>query len=589
MSSVIAPPSIRYRERPRDAGVERAALAEGFTAFQARILAGRLSELTQSVAGLVRPRVSDLDTPDTLPDIEVAARLIADAVESWSCIAVVTDHDADGATSHAIIRSCLRSWGVREERIRGYLSHRLAEGYGVSQGFLERMLPDLPPRTCIITADQGSTDEARIAILRAAGHFVVVTDHHGVPEEGPPSSAHAVVNPVRADSRFADRSIAGCHTALLVMAATRETLVRRGAIASDAARASDFFDYCAIGTVADAASLGMSHNNRIVVQRGLHLMNTRPRPCWEAMRRLLSKQGNWTAADIAFQLATRINARGRLGDAMLSVEFLCAEDEEVALAMARELDESNRERREVERQTTRVAMRAAQEAVAGGRYGLCLWMGEDGHPGVHGISASRIVEAFGRPTICLSPVAGDGDMATGSIRSTGPVHVGNAIDQMRRRWPNLIVGGGGHGGAGGLRVRRVDIPRLEQAWDHCVRDCYPDASPQPEMLVDGDIEVPSLAHVAELEALQPYGRGFDAPVFLGPWTIEQAKAIGDGTHVKMTLNRAGARYDGIWFGAKTIDEAIPVQVGETRRMAFGIDANEFKGRRRLQLLIRSVE
>ena len=589
MSSVFTPPSMRYRERSRDAGVERAALAEGFTAFQARILAGRLSELTRSVAGLVRPRVSELDTPDTLPDIDVAARLIADAVENGSCIAVVTDHDADGATSHAIIRSCLRRWGVGEERIRGYLSHRLVEGYGVSQGFLERMLPDLPPRTCIITADQGSTDEARIAILRAAGHCVVVTDHHGVPEEGPPPSAHAVVNPVRADSRFADRSIAGCHTALLVMAATRETLVRRGALASDAARASDFFDYCAIGTVADAASLGMSHNNRIVVQRGLHLMNTRPRPCWEAMRQLLSKQGNWTAADIAFQLATRINARGRLGDAMLSVEFLCAEHEKDALAMARELDESNRARREVERQTTRVAMRAAQEAVAGGRYGLCLWMGEDGHSGVHGISASRIVESFGRPTICLSPVAGDEGMATGSIRSTGPVHVRNAIDRMRRQWPDLIVGGGGHGGAGGLRVRRIDIPRLEQAWDHCVRDCYPDASPQPEILVDGDIEVPSLAHVAELEALQPFGREFDAPVFLGPWTIEQAKAIGDGTHVKMTLHRAGAKYDGIWFGAKSIDAAIPVQVGETRRMAFGIDANEFKGRRRLQLLIRSVE
>lgn len=589
MSSIDDAPPVRFRERPKDPGVERAAQAEGFTAFQARILAGRLSGLSRSVSGLVRPRPSDLDKPDTLPDVDQAARLISLATQNGSPIAIVTDHDADGATSHAIIRTCLRRWGVEPNRIRGYISHRLAEGYGVSQGFVNRMLPELSPGTCIITADQGSTDEARIAILRAAGHCVVVTDHHGIPEEGPPPSAHAVVNPVRADSRFPDRAIAGCHTALLVMAATREMLVKQGAISPDSERVSDLLDYCAIGTVADASSLGSSHNNRIVVQRGLHLMNSSPRPCWEAMRRLLSKQGPWTTSDIAFQLATRINARGRLGDAMLSVDFLCAENVEAAHAMALELDESNRVRRAIERASTLVAMRAAYDAVVSGRVGLCLWMGDDGHSGVHGISASRVVESFGRPTICLSPIAGDKTMATGSIRSTPEVHVRNMIDDIRRRCPALILAGGGHGGAGGIRILRADIPQLEDEWDRCVRECYRDSIPEPQMLTDGDIEVPTIAHVKELTELEPFGRGFDAPLFLGDWNVEHARSIGDGTHVKLTLSRGASRYDAVWFGAKAVDAAVPVQVGQSRRFAYSLDAQEFNGRRRLQLIIRGVD
>jgi len=348
-------------------------------------------------------------------------------------------------------------------------------------------------------------------------------------------------------------------------------------------------DYCAVGTIADASSLGTSHNNRVIVQRGLHLMNSRSRPCWNALRRILGKEGPWTSADISFQVATRINARGRLGDAMLSVEFLRAQDEDVAYEMALELDANNSERRTVERASTALAVERARHAVANGRFGLCLWLGEDGHAGVHGISANRIVEMFGKPTICLSPVAGCGDLATGSIRSTPKVHVRNTILEIQRRRPGLILGGGGHAGAGGIRVRKTDIANLEEAWDECVRESYGHVCPEPEMLVDGDLEVPTLSHTAELAALEPFGRGFEQPVFFGEWTIDQVRTIGDGTHLKFALRRGGETYDAVWFGAKAADAAVPVQPGHSIRLAFVLDAQVFRGRTRLQFIVRGAE
>lgn len=579
-----------FTERARDAAVERAALAEGYTPLQSRVLAGRVFDVADGqIRRVVQPSSIDLDRPETLPDIAVAATLIAEAVVNDRPIAIVTDHDADGATSHAILRVSLEQMGTKPERILGFLSHRMIEGYGVSDALVDRMLLDLPPNTCIVTADQGSADEARILRLRQHGHDVVVTDHHGIPVEGPPRSANAVVNPVRTDSQFPDKAIAGCHTALLVMAAVREELIRRGQSASHLPRVSELMDFCAVGTIADASSLGRSRNNRLIVQRGLRIMNTRPRPCWSALRRLVGKAGDWVAADIAFQIATRINARGRLTDAMLGVEFLCATDDEEAFRLVKELDECNRERRSIEKALTVAATTVALKAVGAGRSGLCLWLGEGAHPGVHGITASRMVEKFGRPTICLSPMHGHPTIATGSIRTTSTFHVLDALNSIRSAHPDLLISAGGHGGAGGLKVLRSNIDALAEAWDRCVVDCYGDSTPRPVLLVDGELEAPSLEHVRELSELEPFGRGFEPAVFWATWKIAQVRAIGDGSHLKLILTANGRSTDGIWFSAMETGGDPPVHIGQSVRLAFTVDENIYRGMSRLQLIIRGVD
>ena len=576
-------------ERSRDQLIESSALASGYSALQAKILAGRLRSVRDdSVSRTINPSSSDFDPPELLPDIGVASELIAGAVAGRKPIAIVTDHDADGATSHAIIRLSLLAMGVAPEQISGFLSHRLSEGYGVSDAVVDRMLPKLSPGTCIITADQGSTDEPRIARLRAAGHSVIVTDHHGIADEGPPASANAVVNPVRADSLFPDKAIAGCHTALLVMAAVRDVLIQLGVLASNAPRVSALLDLCAVGTVADASSMGQSRNNRLIVQVGLRIMNSAPRPCWKAMRQLLGKTGEWNASDIAFQIATRINARGRLSDAMLSVEFLCAEDEHQALSIARQLDENNRQRRAIERELTQKAIGIAESAVREGRFGLCLWLGDASHPGVHGITAHRVVDRFGRPTVCLSPVSGSADLVTGSIRTTEVVDVREALSSIRRHWPALLISAGGHRGAGGLKIRRQDIDHLTEAWDETVRARYQQQVPGPKLMVDGDLSAPSIDHALQTAALEPFGREFEQPVFTGEWCVDECRRIGDGTHLKLKLSNLESVADAVWFGATSVDSENPVAEGTRYLFAYVLDLQTYRGKTRLQLQIRAL-
>ncbi len=578
-----------YKERPRSSEVEAAAILEGFSILQARILAGRITRLSGTVRDLVLPRLNHLDSPELLPDIGLATELLANAVQNKQPIAIVTDHDADGSTSHAIIRLSLKAWGVSSDLVSGFLSHRMTEGYGISDAFVDRLLPQLKSETCIVTADQGSTDEARISRLRAAGHKVIVTDHHGVPDSGPPLSAHAVVNPVRLDSHFPDQSIAGCHTALLVMAATRAELVKRGVIPEKTPKVSALLDYSAVGTVADASSLGQSTNNRLIVQKGLHLMNSRPRPCWNAIRRLLNKEGDWVASDIGFQIATRINARGRLGDAMLGVQFLCAEDDETAFVLAQELDANNLQRRTIEKALTLHAITVATQEICAGRNGLCLWLGNDSHAGVHGITATRIVEKFGRPTICLSPVNGNDDVVTGSIRTTEKVNVREALTAIQTRFPTLLMSSGGHKGAGGLKIQRSNISLLQNAWDSYVTEIYGGITPKPLIFTDGDIDSPTLTQAKELSGLEPYGRGFEAPLFAGNWLVKEVRHIGDGTHLKLKLSRGGELAEAVWFGATAKDAQPPVTVGQIARFAFTLDVQTFRNVTRLQLLIRGID
>lgn len=580
---------IALKDRSRDKLVEEQAISLGYTPLQARVISGRLHGIPLSLlSSLITPSPSEIDGPNALPDIDRASRHLADVISAQTPIALVTDHDADGATSHAILKHALVGMGYPAGHLFSFISHRMNEGYGVSDALVDRMLPQLPPNTCIITADQGSADEARISRLAAAGHSVVVTDHHGIPEEGPPQSAYAVVNPVRRDSKFPDKAIAGCHTALLVMAATREALIDRGSLSPDSPRVSDLLDYCAVGTIADASSLAYSLNNRLIVQRGLRLMNSRPRPCWKAMRRLLKKDGDWTAADIAFQIATRINARGRLTDAMLGVEFLCSTTEEEAFRFLQELDSNNRERKNIEATLRSIAEPLAEAGIRDGRLGLCLWLGERSHAGVHGITATRMVEKFGVPTICLSPLANDESIATGSIRTTSYVNVLQTLTLIKQRWPGLLLSAGGHCGAGGLKVKRNDIPALADAWDICVKEVYGEDIPSPHLFVDGLLETPSLDHAQELSALEPYGREFEQPVFMGTWCVSEMRPIGDGTHLKLRLSNNGVAIDAVWFGANK--EGIPpVRVGVSTRFAYCLDAQTYRGNTRLQLMIRGVD
>lgn len=578
------------RQRALDAGVLSQAEQNGYTKLQARILAGRIHGAA-GLSAIDRP-VADLDPPDALPDIEAGATAIADAITGKTqTIVLCTDHDCDGSSSHFVLRTALLDYlNVPAARVVSFITHRMKEGYGVSDKVVDRMLAVAPPGSLCITADQGSTDETRIARMHAEKNITtVVTDHHGIPAEGPPKSALACVNPARGDSKF-DPYIAGCAVAWLTMCAVRQKLIARGWLPKDAPSLAPLLDVVAVGTCADAVSLGASKNNRSILAYGLRRINSKaPRACWEAMRAVMNKQGPLTVRDLSHGIAPRINARGRLGDAMASVRLLCAKTLEEALPIAEALDADNKARREIQNAMTGPAMEIGGKQAAAGRAALVVHL-VHGHSGVHGIVASRLVETYGRPVCCLSPNPNAPEMVSGSLRSIPSVDIRAALVHVSEHNPGLLPHFGGHRGAAGLGLARKEIDRFSDALCEAVAAQADPSKFAPVIWTDGNLPVaPSLDALAEVEALEPYGREFESPQFCDMFTVAEVRPVGDGSHLKLDLVGAdGEHYGAIWFRAMDPGTPPPVSAGEQVPLVYTLSANTFRGQTKLDLVVVAV-
>lgn len=566
-----------WRQRERDNRVYQAALGEGLTPLQAVVLAGRFRGAGGSVVNRTWPRGKMLPTLADLPDIEAATHAVVRAISENQVIAAVCDHDADGQDSAAILFSALMRFGVPASRVRVITSHRLKEGYGVSDKLVERILDLDPCPQLVITADQGSCDEPRIAELARRGIATVVTDHHTLPAEGPPASAVACVNPARSDSRF-DPTIAGCMVAWLLMESVRRALACDDGI-------EDLLEYAAVGTIADCVDLG-APTNRWAVQKGLARISQSGRPIWEAFRAAAGVE-EVDSQTVAFKWAPMINSAGRLGDAGRGVAALCANDRQEALAWVEVLQDTNTERKARQKEMERVAQSIADIQLTEGRMGLCIDFGAEGHPGIHGVVAGRVVERSGLPTVCLSREDGNPDRTTGSIRSIEGAHVRKLLDAIAASYPWLDLRYGGHAAAGGVRFATEHAELFAAAWDKVCTECV--TGLPPAMLEhDGSLGcVPTLDMVAELAALQPFGRGFPEPRFSDVVRPLETRVIGaDRSHLSvMGQWPDGRRERAVWFGAA--DRAAELEVPGTR-WVYRLARSTFRGRTRVDVMIDEV-
>lgn len=578
--------AMRVLERSPSQPVLEAAIAHGYSPLQASIIARRLPEqFADDLQRYVRPEMRDLDPPDLLPDIELAAKRIGQAVICGEPIALAVDHDADGVTSAVVIYGALvDAMGVDPAQIRCYSSHRLREGYGLSDALVDRMLADGFNRGLVITADQGSADEPRIARLREAGIETVVTDHHGIEGAGPPS-ALACVNPCREDSRFPDKFIAGCHVAWLVMAQLRRRLIECGHLPDTAPKLGFLLPFVALGTTADCVSFARSRNNRLIVHRGLHLINTQPDPCWQALAQVKGLSSPVTAETMGFMYGPMVNAGGRLDDALPGFRMFRAATVDEAVEYAQLLNGANESRKSIEREMRVEAMRQAADQVEAGAHGICVWMPE-GHSGVHGIVASRLCQAFGRPVLCLSPKQGEPGIVTGSARSVPGFNVREAFVAIDAQAPGLLIKFGGHEGAGGLTLPEADIARLQEHWSSVAGSTA--ASFGPQVITDGPLTAaPSLELLAELSVLEPYGREFDPPVFSQDCKLLSTRRVGeDGKHMQVQLEIHGRPVKGIWFSVPDLDWTPEPDVPVTA--VFSLDANTFRGNTSVQLMVQHM-
>ena len=584
-----APPPLRVLGRPVDQGLLLRARGYGLHPLAGRVLASRGLAQGVDLDAFLDPSLRDLDPPSRLADIEPAAHRLAAAVIARERIAIQTDYDTDGLGAHAALLTVLRDgFGHPPGRLSSFVGHRLNEGYGLTRKLAERILQTNPRPALVITADNGSSDEPRIRMLKDAGIDVIVTDHHLIPADGPPPSAYACINPQRTDCGYPDKAIAGGMVAWLLLAATRRILLDVGHLregTGDRGTLRSVLDYVACSTVADCVSIA-SINNRAVIASGLGMIEYGQKPCWEAMRPYLG-EGAVDAQTIAFQIAPRIHSRTRLDDPMAALKFLMAPDAVEANRWARLLDEQNRVRKDIERQILEDALAAAGPRVQAGDHCLTLHL-PDAHPGVQGICSSRLVETYGRPALLFATSLQDEAILTGSARAIDAFHFRDALQAVQDAHPGLMKRFGGHRAAAGVTIARDELGAFTRALESAAREQLTAQDLGPRMLTDGTVPANELTleTVDALKRLAPFGRGFEAPRFRGRFGVRAAKPIGDGTHLRLLLTIGGHDVPAVWFRARRkASEPMPCEGGDMLNCVYTLDDNVYRGCRTLQLKI----
>lgn len=518
----------------------------------------------------------------TLEGVDAAVQLVL--AHRDRRIVVIGDFDADGATSTALIVRCLRAWGFAA--VDFLVPNRFEFGYGLTPeivGLAAQRAPSL-----IITVDNGISSNAGVAAARERGIQVLVTDHH-LPGSVLPD-ADVIVNPNVPGSRFGSKALAGVGVAFYVMAAVRREIDARGLVVMPPV--TDFLDLVALGTVADLVPLDM--NNRVLVSQGIRRI--RAGRAVAGIRALLAI-GNRpvpvvTAADLGFAIGPRLNAAGRLDDMSIGIRCLLTDNESEALALATRLDQLNSERREIEQRMQGAALAAVSHlrdhaTDAATRQGVCLF-DAGWHQGVVGLVASRIKDRIRRPVIAFAR-AGEG-VLRGSARSVPGIHIRDVLDGMATRQPDLISRFGGHAMAAGLTLDEARLDDFARAFDEEVGRWRDPGIPTNRVETDGELTSEEIA-LETAHAVReggPWGQAFPEPCFDGVFAVKNARLVGE-KHLKMWVTSGdGARsFDAIAFNFKGTDENPPLPAGDVR-LVYRLDINEYKGERRLQLLVDHV-
>ncbi|MFK8014620.1 MAG: single-stranded-DNA-specific exonuclease RecJ [Gammaproteobacteria bacterium] len=579
---------VRYAEREVCSTTYQNALDNGLPATAAAVIARRVSGLSSDMGAWLQPSLRNLPDPATLPDVHVAVERLCRALQNTEVIGLCTDYDVDGITAHTLLREALvKHFGHPVEAVCAYIGHRLTDGYGLSDNVCARILADTPRPAVVITADCGTSDGPRIQRLAAAGIDVIVTDHHGVPVDGVPADALATVNPSRPDADFPDPAIAGCTVAWLLMSQLRRALIDTGTLPATAPKLADSLDLVALGTVADAVSL-FSPTNRAVVTAGLAVMNQRRRVCWQALAALLER-GNkpFQVDDLGFQIGPRINARGRVADPTAALNFLTATQLKQASLHLSVLDQDNQSRRDIEQGMVRIAQRKAREALHADDQVVCVF-DDSFHPGVQGIVASRLLERFGRVTAVLSP-AREPNMATGSLRSIDGVDIGEGLRKLDEQNPGLLHRFGGHPKAAGVTLARERVDEFTAALAQAVRRQLGSTRVTPLRWHDGELSASQLdiSTVQALDALIPYGRGFEPAGFYGEFVVARSRLVGaDPVHLSLDIEHDSGACRGIWFRAiKQAGDPPPLQNGDRMACVYRLSRDDYRGGGAIQLIV----
>ncbi|MFZ3003763.1 MAG: single-stranded-DNA-specific exonuclease RecJ [Undibacterium umbellatum] len=512
--------------------------------------------------------------PAGLLHIDQAAKFLADAIAQNKKLVIVADYDCDGATACAVGLRGLRMLGANVDYI---VPNRFEYGYGLTPEIVALTQEEKSPDV-IVTVDNGIASVDGVAAANAQGIAVVVTDHH-LPGDHLPDAA-VIVNPNQPECGFPSKNLAGVGVMFYVLLALRAELRQRGVFdQQNQPKLDTLLDLVALGTVADVVKLDA--NNRILVAQGLKRMRA-GRMCAgiAALFRVAGREpGNASPFDLGFALGPRLNAAGRLADMALGIECLTTDDEGRAWQIAQELNGINADRKDIEREMQDVALLHLDDFQPQDSNTITVF-DESWHQGVIGIVASRLKDKFYRPTITFAP-GGEG-LIKGSGRSIPGFHLRDALDLVSKHAPSLIQKFGGHAMAAGLTIRAEDFPAFQQAFESVGKSWL--QAHQLERIVETDGPLEDAYYTTDFIRLldtQVWGQGFPPPIFCDDFKLISQRVLKE-RHLKLVLEKNKLRYDAIWFGhTDTLPENVHV--------AFRLDANEYNGVTRVQLMVEHID
>ena len=569
-----SPPSKKWRFRNPDFDSSVALAAEtGVSPLAAQLLINRGIRTADAAQAYLAPTFEELHSPFQLADMDKAVERIHQAIKRGEKICVYGDYDVDGTTATALLLNTFRYMDVAADY---YIPNRFAEGYGLSEGTINKIHQDSDAKL-IITVDCGITSVKEVTLANELGMDVIVTDHHQPTKDQPP--AYALISPKVPDNEYPYAELAGVGLAFKLA---------QGLI-DDRAFLESLLDLVALGTVADMAPL--TGENRILSRLGLAELDKRWRPGVNALCEAAGHSID-TPIDgyaLSFKLGPRINAAGRMDTAHKVVELLTTTADDVATRIARQLNEANQQRQELERHIQDEALEIIEKDIDDDAIGIVVasdrW--DEKAQGVVGIVAAKLMQTYYKPAIVL---AINGDEATGSGRCIEGMNLANALIACT----DLLVQHGGHAAAAGLTIKTSKITRFRQAFDEYAREHLTEdtLTPKLDLEFETNLSLLTLETLKELEQFEPVGQNNPAPQF-GTRRLKIAdrtlRTMGDGgKHLRMFVSDNTVRHCAIAWGAG--DQLVTFnRPNLSLDVAFSPQINEWQGTRSVQLVLKDWE
>jgi single-stranded-DNA-specific exonuclease len=567
----------QWRIAPPDrAAAEAVARQFGMSAVAAQVLLNRGVIGEPAVRAFLHPDLNQLHDPSCMPEMEIAAQRVRDAVERRRKIAVYGDYDVDGISATAILLRCLALVGANAEF---YVPDRFEEGYGLNAAAVRKLAE--AGTQLLITVDCGITAVEEIALARKLGMEVIVTDHHEAGEIAP--SGATLIDPKLPGCIYPFRELSGAGLAFKLAWAIGKGFSSGRKVSPEFREfLVDSLSLAALGTIADVVPL--RDENRTIACFGVRGLSASSSAGLRALRDAAGVEGKGLSAwDVAFKLAPRLNAAGRLGSAREAVELLTTASAERAAEIAAGLNRDNARRQKMqEKILAECHEMIAREGGVAGRCSIVL-ASEGWHAGVIGVAASRLVEAYWRPTVLL---AVEEDMGHGSARSIAAMNLFECLRECSGR----LIGFGGHARAAGLRLRKGEIERFREEFEKAAARRLSSGDLEAFVDVDAEVRLPDLTRplLDELDRLAPFGEGNREPL-LAAFDLEApsgATYIGDGRHLAFWVRQNGATFRAVAFNRGRMAAALSAR--RACSLVFVPRLNRWRGEAKIELEVREI-